>query len=82
MTAAARIYNAAPACVSEKIAEEFARDLYAERVDPSDPEDAFCFLCDLYPNRIRDILGNEKRALFELGQLYIEAEMARITQDN
>lgn len=82
MNAPARIYNRPPFAASEAVAEEFARDLYAERVDPSDPDDCFRFLADLYPNRLKEVLANAERATYDLGQLYIAAEISRLTQDN
>jgi hypothetical protein len=82
MHAPVRLYNLPPAAASIDLAEEFARDLYAARLDPSDPDDCFCYLADLYPNRLKEVLANSDRAAYECGQLYIEAEMARITQDN
>jgi hypothetical protein len=82
MHAPARTYNRPPPAASEAVAEEFGRDLYAARVDPSDPDDCFCFLADLYPERLKEVLANADRAAYEAGQLYIEAELNRITQDN
>jgi len=79
---ALRTYNRPPAAASETIAEEFARDLYAASIDPSDPDDCFCFLADLYPERLKEVLANADRAAYECGQLYIEAELTRIRQDN
>lgn len=72
-----RRYAAAPHAIHVDTAEEFGRDLYHSRVDPSDPEDCFAFLADLYPNRLVEVLGNLDRAQYEAGQLYIEAEMNR-----
>jgi hypothetical protein len=77
MNAHPRIYNRPPFAPSEAIAEEFGRDLYAARMDPSDPDDCFRFLADLYPERLKDVLANADRATYEAGQLYIEAEMRR-----
>ena len=82
MNAPARKYSLPPHAANVDLAESFARDLYAERLDPSDPDECFCFLADLYPNRLKEVLANSDRAAYECGQLYIEAEMARITQDN
>ncbi len=82
MHAPVRIYSRPPAAASQKMAEEFGRDIYAARLDPSDPDDCFCFLADLYPDRLKDVLANADRAAYEAGQLYIEAEISRITQDN
>lgn len=82
MHAPARVYSLPPAAASEKMAEEFAKDLYAARLDPSDPEDCFVYLADLYPNRLKEVLANADRAAYECGQLYIDAELNRITQDN
>jgi len=77
MNAHPRIYNRPPFAPTEAIAEEFGRDLYAARVDPSDHEDCFCFLADLYPDRLKQILAHLDRAIYESGQLYIEAEKQR-----
>lgn len=82
MNAPVRKYSLPPFAPNVDLAEEFARDLYAERLDPSDPDECFKFLADLYPNRLKEVLANSNRAAYEAGQLYIEAEMARITQDN
>lgn len=82
MNAPVRLYSLPPHAASVDVAEEFGRDLYAAHVDPSDPDDCFCFLADLYPDRLKDVLANADRAAYECGQLYIEAEMTRITQDN
>lgn len=62
---------------SRDVAEEFGRDLWSGRVDPSDPDACFEFLADLYPNRIRDVVANHQAAMYEAGQLYIEAEIMK-----
>ncbi len=77
MNIQARIYNRPPHAASETVAEEFGRDLYAARLDPSDPDGCFKYLADLYPDRLKEILANENRAVYELGQMYIEADMMR-----
>lgn len=91
-----RRYDMPPACVSTKIAEEFGRDLWIAKVDPCDEEECCEFLMDLYPDRIRDVIPNLDRAIYEAGQIAIETwiqkygdqmdavhiEMSRITQDN
>lgn len=82
MPAYARHYSLPPEAASEKIAEELAKDLYAARLDPSDPDDCFRYLADLYPDRLKEVLANADRAAYECGQIYIEAELNRITQDN
>lgn len=82
MNAPARIYNRPPFAPTEAIAEEFGRDLFAAKIDPSDPDDCFAFLADLYPDRLKQILAHFDRSMYEAGQLYIAADMARITQDN
>lgn len=82
MNAPVRIYSRPPHAASEDVAEEFGRDLYAARVDPSDPDDCFRYLADLYPNRLREVLANADRAAYECGQLFIAAEISRIEQDN
>jgi hypothetical protein len=60
-----------------EIAEAFGRDLFAARIDPSDPDDCFRFLADLYPDRLRDVIAHSERAEYEAGQLYIEADVMR-----
>lgn len=85
MTAPVRVYNRPPFAPSEAVAEEFGRDLYAARIDPSDPDDCFEFLADLYPDRLKQILAHLALATYNAGQMYIEAEMTRqelVTQDN
>ncbi len=96
MSETARKIKPPPACASLKIAEEFAFDLYAAKVDNSDDEECCEYLMDLYPDRIREIIPNLDRAIYEAGQIAIEVwiqkygdvqdnvarEMARITQDN
>jgi hypothetical protein len=77
MDAIVRKFKPPPYAANEKIAEDFAKDLYSERLDPSDPDECFKFLADLYPNRLKEVLANADRAAYECGQLYIEAEMAR-----
>lgn len=72
-----RLYGKPPAAANEDVAEEFGRDLYAAHLDPSDPDDCFRYLADLYPDRLKEVLANSDRAAFEAGQLYIEAEMRR-----
>jgi hypothetical protein len=66
-----------PFAPCQDIADEFGRDLYAAHIDPSDPDDCFRFLADLYPERLKDVLAHADRAAYEAGQLYIAAEMAR-----
>ena len=78
----ARVYSRPPHATSQQVAEEFGRDLYVARIDPSDPDDCFCFLADLYPERLKEVLANADRAAYECGQLYIEAQLNRLTQDN
>lgn len=83
MTHTARVYSRPPQAMSQATAEEFGRDLFSGRVDPSDEDACFEFLADLYPDRlVRDVLPNLQAAIYESGQLYIEAELTRITQDN
>jgi hypothetical protein len=77
MNAPVRLYNLPPHAASIDTAEDFARDLYSGGCDPSDPDECFKFLADLYPNRLKDVLANADRAAYECGQLYIEAEMSR-----
>lgn len=62
---------------SVEIAEEFGRELYGARLDPSDDEACFNFLYDQHPGRWREIMANVDGAIYAAGQLYIEAEMAR-----
>jgi hypothetical protein len=66
-----------PHAASQAVAEEFGRDLYARRLDPSDDDGCFRFLADLYPDRLREIIANIDRSIYEAGQLYIAAEMAK-----
>jgi hypothetical protein len=67
----------APYAPSPAIAEEFARDLFAAHMDPSDPDACFKFLADLYPHRLREVLSHANRAEWEAGQMYIDADIAR-----
>ncbi|WLA80360.1 hypothetical protein QIH87_50075 (plasmid) [Bradyrhizobium elkanii] len=67
-----------PHATNQDVADEFGRDLYAAHIDPSDPDDCFRYLADLYPNRLKDVLANADRAAYEAGQLYIAAEMSRM----
>lgn len=71
-----------PFAANQDIADEFGRDLFAARIDPSDPDDCFKFLADLYPERLRDVLANAERATYECGQLWIAAQISRVEQDN
>lgn len=82
MNAPARNYSLPPHAANEKLAEEFGKDLFAARIDPSDDEECFRYLADLYPNRLKEVLSNYVRGIYEAGQFYIESEMSRITQDN
>jgi len=91
-----RNYNLPPACANVKVAEEFGRDLWVAKCDPSDDEECCEFLMDLYPDRLRDVVPNLDRAIYEAGQIAIDRwiqkygdvehavhiEMSRITQDN
>jgi hypothetical protein len=63
---------------SASAADEFGLDLYANRIDPSDPEACFNFLFDLYPERWREVLANWEGASYLAGQMYIDAEMRRV----
>jgi hypothetical protein len=85
MSAPVRIFSRPPFAPSQDIAEDYGRDLYVGRVDPSDPEDCFSFLADIYPDRLLQILAHIDLAIYYAGQMYIEAEMAKqelVTQDN
>lgn len=96
MSQPVRLFNLPPACANIRMAEEFARDLWVAKVDNSDDEECCEFLMDLYPDRLRDVIANLDRAIYEAGQIAIEAwinkygdqmdamhiEMSRITQDN
>lgn len=96
MNAPVRLFNLPPACANVRIAEEFGRDLWVAKIDNSDDEECRDFLMDLYPDRLRDVIGNLDRAIWEAGQIAIEywiqkygdqmyaihIEMSRITQDN
>lgn len=91
-----RQYKPAPACASVQVAEEFGRDLWAAKIDPSDDEECCNYLVELYPHRLMEIVPNLDRAIYEAGQIGIEVwiqkygdtldnvakEMNRIFQDN
>jgi hypothetical protein len=60
-----------------EVAEEFGREIYGARLDPSDPEACFVFLYAQHPDRWREVMANMDDALYAAGQHYIAAEMAR-----
>lgn len=62
---------------SDAVAEEFGRELYAARLDPSDPEACFNFVYSQFPGRWREVMANNEGAIYAAGQLYFAAEMAR-----
>ncbi|WP_375414526.1 hypothetical protein [uncultured Bradyrhizobium sp.] len=62
---------------SQALAEEFGLEIYGARLDPSDPENCFNFLRDLFPERWREVMANIDGAIYAAGQHYIAAEMSR-----
>jgi hypothetical protein len=62
---------------SDECAEEFGRDIYGARLDPSDPEACFNHLHEMHPERWRELMANLDGAIYAAGQLYINAEMVR-----
>ena len=62
---------------SDAGAEEFGREIYGARLDPSDPEACFNFLYQQFGERWREVMANLDGAIYHAGQLYIAAEMAR-----
>jgi hypothetical protein len=62
---------------SSVIAREFGLALFAERIDPSDPEDCLNYLMMHFGLRWREIIANQKSAMDYAGQMYIDADIAR-----
>lgn len=59
------------------VSYEFGRELYAARIDPSDPEACLIFLYAQFPSRWREVMVNLEGAIDYAGQEYIHAEMRR-----
>jgi hypothetical protein len=66
---------------SKECAEEFGRDLWFRRIDPSDPEACEVELLDLYPHRRREVLANKDGAMDFAAQLYLNTVGAAVTEE-
>jgi hypothetical protein len=62
---------------SPVIAREFGLELYAGRIDPSDPEDCIAYLMRHFGERWREIIPNLRGAQDFAGQMYIDAQCKR-----